>query len=147
MTLKLFLLRVTIYLHLKKYITRISFIQYQQKDLKGLGVHSTIDLEGKVKFGPNTEEVSQIDYNDSGVALASMVPEIMNTFKGIDKSRLYWDYSGIRSKIKNSKTGELENDFWIQSPISGYIECLGIESPGLTSAPAIAKFIINQIIF
>ena len=122
------------------------FYPVPPKDLKGLGVHSTLDLEGKIKFGPNTEDISEINYTDSGEALKTMVPEIMNTFSGIDESRLYWDYAGIRSKIKNSKTGELEADFWIKSPIHGYIECLGIESPGLTSAPAIAKKVCNKLI-
>ena len=121
------------------------FYPVPPKDLKGLGVHSTIDFEGRIKFGPNTEDVSVIDYSDSGVAMTTMVPEIMKTFKEIDQSRLYWDYSGIRSKIKNSKTGKIEPDFWIQSPIPGYIECLGVESPGLTSAPAIAREIYKII--
>jgi L-2-hydroxyglutarate oxidase LhgO len=117
------------------------FYPVPPKDLKGLGVHSTLDLEGKIKFGPNTEDISIIDYSDSGNAIKTMVPEIKNTFKGIDESRLYWDYSGIRSKIKDTNTGSLINDFWIKSPIDGYIECLGIESPGLTSAPAISRFL------
>jgi L-2-hydroxyglutarate oxidase LhgO len=122
------------------------FYPVPPKDLKGLGVHSTLDLEGKIKFGPNTEDVSSIDYSDSGVALSAMKPEITNTFVGIDETRLYWDYAGIRSKLINTETGKLETDFWIKSPISGYIECLGIESPGLTSAPAIAKKIVRDFI-
>ena len=64
------------------------FYPVPPKDLKGLGVHSTIDLEGRIKFGPNTEDVSVIDYSDSGVAITTMVPEIMKTFKEIDQSRL-----------------------------------------------------------
>ena len=116
------------------------------KDLKGLGVHSTLDLDGKVKFGPNTEDVSSVDYSDNQIALKAMLPKIMNTFKGIDESRLYWDYAGIRSKLMNTNTGELETDFWLKSPIPGYIECLGIESPGLTASPAIARKIIQDFI-
>jgi L-2-hydroxyglutarate oxidase LhgO len=103
-------------------------------------------MEGKIKFGPNTEDIVEVNYKDSGLALTTMKPEIMNTFIGIDESRLYWDYAGIRSKIKNLETGQLETDFWIQSPIDGYIECLGIESPGLTSAPAIAKKILRNFL-
>lgn len=121
------------------------FYPVPPKDLKGLGVHSTLDMEGRIKFGPNTEDIFEINYKDSGLALTTMKSEIMNTFLGIDESRLYWDYAGIRSKIKNHETGSLETDFWIQSPIEGYIECLGIESPGLTSAPAIARKVVNQI--
>jgi len=117
------------------------FYPVPPKDLKGLGVHSTLDLDGKIKFGPNTEDISTIDYSDSGNAMKTMVPEIKNTFKGIEVDRLYWDYAGMRSKIKNTLTNKIETDFWIKSPIEGYVECLGIESPGLTSAPAIAKYI------
>jgi L-2-hydroxyglutarate oxidase LhgO len=122
------------------------FYPVPPKDLKGLGVHSTLDLDGKIKFGPNTEDVLTIDYSDSGSALSAMKTEIMKTFVGIDESRLYWDYAGIRSKLMNTENGKLETDFWIKSPISGYIECLGIESPGLTSAPAIAKKIHSEFI-
>ena len=122
------------------------FYPVPPKDLKGLGVHSTLDLEGKIKFGPNTEDISELNYTDSGDALKTMLPEIMNTFLGIEESRLYWDYAGIRSKIKNIKSGKLESDFWIKSPIKGYIECLGIESPGLTCAPAVAKKVCSEFL-
>ncbi len=114
------------------------------KDLRGLGVHSTLDTEGNVKFGPNTEDVATIDYTESNQALLSMKSEILNTFVGIEGNRLYWDYAGIRSKIMDTDTDKLEKDFWIKSPIKNYIECLGIESPGLTSAPAIAKKIVRD---
>lgn len=122
------------------------FYPVPPKDLKGLGVHSTLDMDGKIKFGPNTEDISVVDYSDTQIALKSMTPEIMKTFKGIDETKLYWDYAGIRSKLINTETGKLESDFWIKSPIPGYIECLGIESPGLTSAPAIVKKIIKEFI-
>ncbi|MBA2404923.1 MAG: FAD-dependent oxidoreductase [Bdellovibrionales bacterium] len=122
------------------------FYPVPPKDLKGLGVHSTLDMDGKIKFGPNTEDVSAVDYSDTQSALKLMAPEITNIFKGIDASKLYWDYAGIRSKIINTENGKLETDFWIKSPIPGYIECLGIESPGLTSAPAIVKKILNDFI-
>lgn len=116
------------------------------KDLKGLGVHSTLDMEGKIKFGPNTEDVNQIDNSDTQIALKAMKPEILNTFKNIDESKLYWDYAGIRSKLIITDTGKIETDFWIKSPLPGYVECLGIESPGLTSSPAIARKIIKDFL-
>lgn len=120
------------------------FYPVPPKDLKGLGVHSTNDLQGNVKFGPNTEDLEEVDYKESKTALNLMKPEILSVFKGIDENRLYWDYAGIRSKLKNLKTGMLENDFWIKSPLQDYIEILGVESPGLTSAPAIAKKIVSD---
>ena len=41
------------------------------------------------------------------------------------------------------------DDFWIKGPkdlgIPGYFELCGIESPGLTAAPAISKFLVSKI--
>ena len=65
---------------------------------------------------------------------------IHKTFKGIDRDDLSLDYAGIRAKIKGN------DDFLIQSPLNGYIECLGIESPGLTASPAIAKYVVENLI-
>jgi L-2-hydroxyglutarate oxidase LhgO len=111
------------------------------KDLKGLGVHSTIDLDGKVKFGPNTEDVDQIDYSPPKQEMNEMKNLVTKYFKNIDELKLYWDYAGCRPKIIRSKTKDLFTDFIIESPIKNYIECLGIESPGITAAPAIAKMV------
>ncbi len=115
-------------------------------DLKGLGVHSTVDLEGKVKFGPNTEEIADISYAPPKEELEEMENLVEFYFKNIDKTKLHWDYAGCRSKIRSKQNKKLFTDFWIESPIKDYIECLGIESPGLTAAPAIAKY-LTKIFF
>lgn len=112
------------------------------KDLKGLGVHSTIDIDGKVKFGPNTEDVTTVSYTPLE-DFAEMGRLVQQYFKNIDPKKLFWDYAGCRSKIRLIQTGELHTDFWIKSPLKNYIECLGIESPGVTAAPAIAKTLIK----
>lgn len=113
-------------------------------DLKGLGVHSTIDLDGKVKFGPNTEEITEVSYTPPKNSLDEMEGLIGVYFKNIDKTKLHWDYAGCRSKIRFKNDKKLFTDFWIKSPIKNYIECLGIESPGLTSAPAIARLVAKN---
>lgn len=110
-------------------------------NLKGLGVHSTIDFAGAIKFGPNTLDTNTIDYQMDLPSLELMKDEILKRFKHIDRSRLAPDYCGIRSKILLN--GTLYPDFWIQSPLPGYVEACGIESPGLTSAPAIARLIAD----
>lgn len=109
------------------------------KDLKGLGVHSTIDLQGKIKFGPNTEEIETVDYRPPQASLVEMKEQVTACFKDVDSGKLYWDYAGIRSKIRNKLTRQIYTDFKIDSPLKNYIECLGIESPGVTASPAIAK--------
>lgn len=112
-------------------------------DLKGLGVHSTIDCQGDVKFGPDTLDVSEIDYKLETQNLEMMRDSVRERFVGVDTARLMPDYAGIRSKIEVD--GKLHKDFWIKSPLSGYAEACGIESPGMTSAPAIAKTLCDLL--
>lgn len=116
-------------------------------EFKGLGVHSSFEMDGTVRFGPNTEDCSKYDYHLSDNVLDMMIGPIKDVFKNIDESKLAVDYCGIRHKIK--RNGELFYDFWIgtesEHGIKNYVELCGIESPGLTSAPAISKTVVDSI--
>ena len=116
------------------------------KNLKGLGVHTSFDFDGMVRFGPNTEEVNEISYGVSENVKKEMLPAIKSLFKGIDEEKLSLDYSGIRAKIKHN--GLEYFDFWIknnQLEGGGYIELCGMDSPGLTSAPAVARYVKKMV--
>jgi L-2-hydroxyglutarate oxidase LhgO len=114
-----------------------------EKNLKGLGVHTTFDIDGNVRFGPNTEDIREVDYRMNDDVIEQMYPSIKKVFPSVAKESLSLDYCGVRSKI--IRAGMAVNDFYIEEEkhykIKNYQECLGIESPGFTSAPAIAKFI------
>ena len=69
----------------------------------------------------------------------------------IELEDLTADTSGIRPKLQE-KGGELR-DFIIQEEsgkgLPGFVNLIGIESPGLTASPAIAKYIgslVNNIL-
>jgi L-2-hydroxyglutarate oxidase LhgO len=117
------------------------------KEQKGLGVHTVIDIEGNVLFGPNADIVEQLDYIIPPETIESMISDIPNRFKGVDSEKLEPAYSGIRSQVYFN--GEIYKDFWLKSPeeskIEGYYECCAIDSPGLTSAPAIAKYLFRDL--
>lgn len=114
------------------------------KNLKGLGVHTSFDFDGIVRFGPNTEEVNEISYYVSEGVKEEMLPAINSLFKGIEPDKLSLDYAGIRAKIKHK--GKEYTDFWIKNDqLEGYIELCGMDSPGLTSAPAVAKYVKKMI--
>jgi D-amino-acid oxidase len=57
--------------------------------------------------------------------------------------RIYPGYSGNRPKVYYQ--GELQTDFVIQKQEKGRVHLLGIESPGLTAAPAIAEYVVKMI--
>lgn len=130
------------YLKLKKrYFNESLLYPVPLPGLKGLGIHTSFGEDGAIRFGPNTEDVSKVDYDLSENLVSNMSKDILKVFKGIEETDLEVDYCGIRPKIK--RNGKLFTDFYISNGeeygIKNYIECLGIESPGLTSSPAIAR--------
>lgn len=115
--------------------------------LKGLGVHTSFGTDGIVRFGPNTSDVNNYDFSFEKGTFDSMYEAIKKVFPTILREDLSEDYCGIRPKIKH--LGKLHSDFWIKGEkdlgIVGYTELCGIESPGLTSAPAIARYVVEEL--
>ncbi|KAH6631905.1 FAD dependent oxidoreductase [Chaetomium tenue] len=111
----------------------------------GLGTHLTLDLGGRIKFGPDVEWVDSPDdlaVNES--RRAQTVAEVKKYLPGLDETQLQPDYAGIRPKL--GKQGAVAQgkgfvDFVIQKEegYQGWINLLNIESPGLTSCLAIAE--------
>ncbi len=114
-------------------------------DLKGLGIHITIDLGGRMKVGPDVYEVKKIDYNVDLSKRDLFFEKASLLIDGLDKDALMPDMSGIRPKIKSSGI----KDFIINeeggSGLRGVVNLIGIESPGLTSSLAIGEYVANII--
>ncbi|KAI9778968.1 MAG: hypothetical protein M1839_007779 [Geoglossum umbratile] len=113
----------------------------------GLGTHLTLDLTGRLRFGPDIEWVdSAHDLTPSATHLPAAISEISKYLPAIDRHALTPDYCGIRPKL-GSRAGVVSGmgfqDFVVtrEDGRSGFVNCLGIESPGLTSALAIAEMV------
>ncbi|CAI6334130.1 unnamed protein product [Periconia digitata] len=110
----------------------------------GLGTHLTLDMAGRVRFGPDVEWTSDpTDYRPNGSRLDAALDDIQAYLPGIDRSAINLDYVGIRPKLGKGgsvTSGAGFHDFWIRKEdgFEGFVNLLGIESPGLTSALAIA---------
>jgi 2-hydroxyglutarate dehydrogenase len=113
----------------------------------GLGTHLTLDMGGRIRFGPDLQWIdSPTDYVASGEHLAAALDEIVQYLPGIDRSAVTVDYCGIRPKLSGTSAvvaGKGFKDFIIRSEegYSGFINLLGIESPGLTCSLAIAELV------
>lgn len=113
----------------------------------GLGTHLTLDIEGKIRFGPDVEWVDDPqDLRVSNARLGAAIVDIQTYFPDLDASRVLPDYAGIRPKIgKASATvgGNGFQDFIIRTEdgFEGFVNLVGIESPGLTSSLAIAEIV------
>lgn len=113
----------------------------------GLGTHLTLDMGGRVRFGPDVEWVespTDLAATNNPERFKAAVEEIKSYLPEIDTEALAMDYAGIRPKL--AKTGALAGgkgfqDFIIQKEegVRGFVNLLGIESPGLTSSLAIAE--------
>lgn len=112
-------------------------------DLKGLGVHVTLDLAGRMKFGPSAYFVDEIDYKVDESSREYFFESASKLISGLEKEFLYPDMAGIRPKL----AGEGIRDFIIKEEsdkgLEGLINLIGIESPGLTSSLAIGEYVKN----
>ena len=108
----------------------------------GLGVHVTLDLEGRMRLGPNAEYVDNIDYAVDTRHKDYFYNSAKRMLPFIEYQDLEPEMAGIRPKLQGP--GEDVRDFVIRNEtdkgLPGFINLIGIESPGLTSSPAIARY-------
>lgn len=117
---------------------------YPVPEAAGLGVHLTIDLGGQARFGPDVQWVD--DPQDLAVDPArgnAFYAEVRKYWPALPDHALLPAYAGMRPKIVGP--GQAAADFVIQGPavhgVPGLVNLFGIESPGLTSALAIAEHV------
>lgn len=112
-----------------------------------LGVHLTMDLGGNFRLGPNAYYVDQIDYAMDERNADEFYRQAAGLLPGISRSDIYPGYTGIRPKLQGPH--QPFHDFTIRDEIDqglpGWINLIGIESPGLTSSLAIAREVARQI--
>jgi len=108
------------------------------------GVHVTVDLGGRCKFGPDFDWIDRIDYRFDASRESRFYEAIRRYFTALKDGALQPGYTGIRPKIGGP--GKLVTDFVIQGPrehgVAGLVNLFGIESPGLTSSLAIAAHVV-----
>jgi L-2-hydroxyglutarate oxidase LhgO len=138
---------------------------------QSLGTHLTLDLEGRIRFGPDIQWISAPDTlssdpeEDSDFWTKHMVPDesrlaemhtaVTSYLPGVMLEGLQPDYCGMRPKLVPPTGGFQDFVFRVDHPISGglvgdefspMISLLGIESPGLTSSLAIAELVVDEMI-
>lgn len=105
----------------------------------GLGVHFTPTVHGTTLVGPSAEYVdeAQGESTSSGV-LQRLTEEARGLCRAFDPDTIITSFAGVRAKIGRGAYGQA--DFVIEESgrAPGLVNLVGIESPGLTAAPAIA---------
>lgn len=113
----------------------------------GLGVHVTLDLAGRMRFGPDVEWIKQESYTVDARRADSFYERIRAYWPGLPADSLVPDYCGIRPKLTGP--GEPAADFMIE-PESAHgmprlVNMFGIESPGLTSSLSLAGEVVGYL--
>jgi L-2-hydroxyglutarate oxidase LhgO len=120
---------------------------YPLPEAAGLGVHVTLDLAGRARFGPDVEWVDAIDYRVDPARSQAFYRAIRRYWPTLPDGALVPAYAGIRPKIQ--APDEPAHDFLIQGPaahgVPGLVNLYGMESPGLTASLAIAGHVLDML--
>jgi L-2-hydroxyglutarate oxidase LhgO len=107
-----------------------------------LGIHVTVDLAGAVRFGPSAAWPDpptrrREDFRQDGFLREDFARGVSRFLPGIRAEDLEPAGMGLRPRLRPAR------DFIIRLEsgpgLEGLVTLLGVESPGLTSAPAIAR--------
>jgi L-2-hydroxyglutarate oxidase LhgO len=113
----------------------------------GLGTHVTLDLAGRMRFGPDVEWIGRETYDVDPRRAESFYASIRRYWPGLPDGALVPDYAGIRPKLTGP--GEPPADFIIEGPaehgLAGLVHLFGIESPGLTAALSLAEDVADRL--
>jgi len=131
------------YFSVKKRLTKMLVYPVPKSDESGLGIHITLDLQGRVRLGPNAYYVDEIDYKVDEKHKQEFYDSAKVALPSLEYDDLEPEFAGIRPKLQGP--GEGFRDFVIKHEddrdLPGFINLIGIESPGLTASPAIAKYV------
>lgn len=116
----------------------------------GLGVHVSLDMAGGVRLGPDDEylRLHIKDYSVDPLRRFKFYDSVSKFIPFISEDDLSMDISGIRPKLQ--EPGGDFRDFMIsdedEKGFPGFINLIGIESPGLTASLAISGYVKDKVL-
>ncbi len=114
----------------------------------GLGIHLTPTVDGNILIGPSAVYIpdeDREDYRATAPVMADLRREGLRLLPDLAASDFIRNFSGNRPKQTPPEVGG-NADFTIEETnVPGFIRLQGIESPGLTSSPAIAQEVVELV--
>lgn len=120
---------------------------YPMPNKAGLGIHTTLDLAGRCRLGPDVEWLDAgtapaFDFAVNEDRLGDFVRAAQSYWPGVKPASLSPAYSGVRPKIVGP--GDPPGDFILAGTgRDRLVNLLGIESPGLTASLALADSVLR----
>lgn len=118
----------------------LNSVIFQCPSKNGKGILVTPTYHNNLMIGPNAQEVERKDDVDTTKdALFAIIKTARKSLSDFDTNKIIRSFAGIRA---TSSTG----DFIVgKTTVNNFINCAGIDSPGLTSSPAIAIHVVELL--
>jgi len=130
-----------------KYRNLVSRLIYPVPEQVGHGIHLRQGLDGRVLLGPSAHYVEAIDYAVDETYKQYFYNSAKRFLPFVELEDLAPESAGIRPKLQ--EPNEAFRDFVIvheeKAGFPGLINLIGIESPGLTAAPAVARHVGRMV--
>lgn len=115
------------------------------KEGKGILVAPTV--HGNLLIGPDAEPVEKGDISTTTERLDYIKENALKNCPSLPFNKIIRSYAGLRNTPVADTFTTTDGDFIIEeSPVKGFINIAGYESPGLTSIPAVAHYVVEEII-
>ncbi|MCI7238430.1 MAG: NAD(P)/FAD-dependent oxidoreductase [Anaerococcus sp.] len=106
---------------------------------KGKGILITPTIDDNTLVGPTSDYIDdKSDTKSTREHLEEVIDKSNDTVKNVPVNMVITSFSGNRAH-------EVGGDFILQESVDGFFDCVGIESPGLTSAPAIGEYMAGLV--
>lgn len=108
---------------------------------KGKGILVTQTADRNILLGPTSEEMEIASTDTTATGLSFVIEKVNKMVKNPPLFNTITSFAGVRAYSNR-------HDFIIEESkiTKGVIHCAGVESPGLTSAPAIAKYVVEELV-
>ena len=120
---------------------------FQQPSKMGKGILVTPTVHGNLLVGPTAEDIpDKQDVDTTAEGLAKVLNLGSNSVDALDGRQTITSFAGLRAHLVYEDPAE-KSDFLIEEAAGhpGFIDVAGIESPGLTSAPAIGEYVAQIV--
>ena len=120
-----------------EWLTKRVIFPLPRKETKGVLVIPTVD--GNTMIGPTAEAVPDCEERStSRSGKLAVLASVKNLIPAVKEDQIIASFAGVRPTTR-------EGDFHIREDREGFINLVGIQSPGLTAAPAIAEQVCRML--
>lgn len=117
----------------------VNTVVFQMPTKMGKGILVSPTYHGNLILGPDAKDLAVDDKSTHADRLLNIYEQARQTTAKIDIRQFIRSFTGVRAVAST-------DDFVIErTAVKGFINCGGIQSPGLTSSPAIADLVLDLL--